>query len=109
MDVIGIYYLFFSDALQIMATKVKDEIAISSCVHGPYSIPKCLEVLTGTPWLAGEQFGHAVELLHDEQNRMVVMSLKHNKLRLLDWIRYKYARAAQKKPCRSDCFSHVKH
>jgi hypothetical protein len=71
----------------------KAEIAATSNVYGQYSIPDCVKILKSLKdeeLLNGQQFSYALELLKDENNRIILMSLKDSTNALVDWILYKY-------------------
>lgn len=71
----------------------KAEIAATSNVHGQYSIPDCVKILKSVKeegLLNGQQFSYALELLKDENNRILLMSLKDSINALVEWILYKY-------------------
>jgi hypothetical protein len=71
----------------------KAEIEARSNVNGQYSIPACVAILKSAKedgFLNGQQFIYALEMLKDEQNRVLMMSLKESMNDLIDWILYKY-------------------
>ncbi|XP_045800098.1 L10-interacting MYB domain-containing protein-like [Trifolium pratense] len=71
----------------------KAEIAATSHVHGQYSIPDCVNILKSLKeegLLDGQQFSYALEMLKDESNRILLMSLKDSMNALVDWLLYKY-------------------
>ncbi|CAJ2635820.1 unnamed protein product [Trifolium pratense] len=71
----------------------KAEIAASSHVHGQYSIPDCVKILKSVKedgLLDGQQFSYALEMLKDESNRILLISLKDSTNALVDWLLYKY-------------------
>ncbi|XP_039685067.1 L10-interacting MYB domain-containing protein-like [Medicago truncatula] len=71
----------------------KAEIAATSNVLGQYSIPDCVTILKSAKeegHLNNRQFSYALEMLKDEDNRIVLMSLKDSMDALVDWILYKY-------------------
>ncbi|XP_045816045.1 uncharacterized protein LOC123909273 [Trifolium pratense] len=72
----------------------KAGIAATSHVHGQYSIPDCVKLLKKAKdegFLNSQQFSYALEMLKDEQNRVLLISLKESKDDLVEWILYKYA------------------
>ncbi|CAJ2646006.1 unnamed protein product [Trifolium pratense] len=72
----------------------KAGIATTSHVHGQYSIPDCVKLLKKAKdegFLNSQQFSYALEMLKDEQNRVLLISLKESKDDLVEWILYKYA------------------
>ncbi|GAU28757.1 hypothetical protein TSUD_372660 [Trifolium subterraneum] len=71
----------------------KAEIEARSHVNGQYSIPACVAILKTAKeegFLNGQQFIYALELLKDEQNRVLMISLKESMNDLIDWILFKY-------------------
>lgn len=71
----------------------KAEIAATSNVLGQYSIPDCVTILKSAKeegHLNNRQFSYALEMLKDEDNRILLMSLKDSMDALVDWILYKY-------------------
>jgi hypothetical protein len=65
----------------------------TSHVHGQYSIPDCVKILKSLKddgLLDGQQFSYALEMLKDESNRIILMSLKDSTNALVDWLLYKY-------------------
>ncbi|KAK2407054.1 hypothetical protein QL285_042714 [Trifolium repens] len=71
----------------------KAEIEARSNVNGQYSIPACVAILKSAKedgFLNGQQFIYALEMLKDEQNRVLMMSLKESMYDLIDWILHKY-------------------
>ncbi|XP_058736160.1 uncharacterized protein LOC131608266 [Vicia villosa] len=71
----------------------KAEIAATSHFNGQYSIPTCVEILKSAKekgLLNGQQFSYALEMLKDEQNRVLIISLKDSISDLIEWILYKY-------------------
>ncbi|AES68815.1 hypothetical protein MTR_3g015590 [Medicago truncatula] len=72
----------------------KAEIAATSNVLGQYSIPDCvitiLKCAKEEGHLNSRQFSYALEKLKDEDNRILLMSLKYSMDALVDWILYKY-------------------
>jgi hypothetical protein len=72
----------------------KAGIAATSHVHGQYSIPDCVKLLKNAKdegFLNSQQFSYTLEMLKDEQNRVLLISLKESKDDLIEWILYKYA------------------
>ncbi|KEH19292.1 hypothetical protein MTR_8g446440 [Medicago truncatula] len=71
----------------------KAQIAATSHVHGEYSILDCVKLLKSAKddgFLNGQQFSHALEMLKDEQNRVLLVTLKDSKDDLVEWILYNY-------------------
>ena len=71
----------------------KAEIEATSHVNGKYSIPTCVAILKSAKeegLLDGKQFSYALEMLKDEQNRVLLMTLKDSMKDLLEWVLYKY-------------------
>jgi hypothetical protein len=71
----------------------KAEIVATSHVHGQYSIPDCVKILKSLKeegLLDGQQFIYGLEMLKDESNRILLMSLKDSMNALVDWLLYKY-------------------
>ncbi|KAK2403292.1 hypothetical protein QL285_052746 [Trifolium repens] len=71
----------------------KAEIAATYHVHGQYSIPDCVKILKSLMeegLLDAQQFSYGLEMLKDESNRILLMSLKYSMNALVDWLLYKY-------------------
>jgi hypothetical protein len=71
----------------------KAEIEARSNVNGQYSIPACVAILKSAKedgFLNGQQFIYALEMLKDEQNRVLMMSLKESMDDLIDRILHNY-------------------
>jgi hypothetical protein len=65
----------------------KAGIEATSHVHGQYSIPDCVKILKSVKedgLLDGQQFSYALEMLKDESNRIILMSLKDSTNALVD-------------------------
>jgi len=64
----------------------KAKIVATSHVHGQYSIPDCVKLLKSAKedgFLNGQQFSYALEMLKDEQNQVLLVTLKDSKV---DWV-----------------------
>lgn len=71
----------------------KNEIAATSHANVDYSIPDCVKVLKGAKeagLLNGREFSYALEMLRDDQTRVLLISLKDSVDALVEWILYKY-------------------
>jgi hypothetical protein len=71
----------------------KAQIAATSYVYGQYSIQNFVNILKSEKvegFLNGQQFSYALEMLKDDQNRVLLIFLKDSKEDLLEWILYKY-------------------
>jgi len=76
----------------------KAQIAATCHVHGEYSIPDCVKLLKSAKddgFFNGQQFSYDLEMLKDEQNRVLLITLKDSKEDLVEWILYNYV---DKKP-----------
>ncbi|KAK2426849.1 hypothetical protein P8452_41398 [Trifolium repens] len=69
-------------------------------MNGPYSIANCIKVLTNirqSQKLTTTEYGYALELLKDSQNRVMVVSSKDSLYDLELWIKYKYEKELKAK------------
>lgn len=71
----------------------KVEIEARSHFNEKYSIPICVAILKSAKeegLLDGKQFSYALEMIKDEQNRVLLMTLKDSMKDLIEWVLYKY-------------------
>ncbi|XP_057420450.1 uncharacterized protein LOC130714557 [Lotus japonicus] len=79
------------EAAEIHNEAKKEETA--AIFHDQYSIPECIRVLISLKEkgrLDQRQFIYALELLKDDHNRVILMSLTDSIDSLVDWILFKY-------------------
>lgn len=64
----------------------------TSHINGQYSILTCVEILKNAKkrLLNGQQFSYVLEMRKDEQNRVLLISLKDYTSDLIKWSLYKY-------------------
>ncbi|CAI8589928.1 unnamed protein product [Vicia faba] len=67
----------------------KAENTVMFHVHEQYSILDCVKILKSVKeegFLDGQQFSYALEMLKDENNIILLMSLKYSTSALVEWI-----------------------